>query len=174
MSPVAMTVLCSVAFVVVLGWIYSRLAFARAADPVSEQWWDEFSPERYAPVARLLNRDDFEFVRRLPGYRRGMERRLRSRRIALFSSFLNEMRQDFDRLQSVGHALLISGNCPSGFQEELFRYRVQFLRSWWLVRSELVLFRLGIDVVDPSALVESFRGTARMFVPEPEALPVLG
>lgn len=174
MSPVATTVLCSVAFIVALGWIYSRLAFARAADPVSEQWWDEFSPERYAPMARLLTREDFEFVRRLPGYRRGMERRLRSRRIAIFSSFLNEMRRDFDRLQSVGHALLISGNCTPGFQDQLFRQRTQFLRCWWLVRTELMLYRLGVDVVDPSSLVTAFRGTARMFVPEPEALPALG
>ncbi|WP_321472496.1 hypothetical protein [uncultured Paludibaculum sp.] len=95
-----------------------------------------------------------------------MDRRLRSRRIAVFSSFLLDMRRDFERLQSVGQALLVTGQHSPGLHEDLFRLRVQFLRSWWLVRAELALYSLGIGAVDTSGLVATFRGTARLFVPE--------
>lgn len=172
MSPVGMTVLCSVGFILALGWVYRRMSVAGSGDQITEQWWSEFTPERYAAMGRLLAKDDFGFVRHLPGYRGGMERRLRSRRIAIFSSFLKEMRRDFDSLNAVGQALMISRQHQPGFQDELFRLRVRFLRSWWMVRAELVLYRLGIDVVDPSALVASLRGTAYLYAPELMPSPV--
>ncbi|MGJ5815691.1 hypothetical protein [Paludibaculum fermentans] len=171
MSPVVITILGSAAFILVLGWIYRHISVARSGDGVSEQWWQEFSPERYAPMTRLLAKEDFEFVQQLAGYQPGLEKRLRARRIAVFSSYLLGMRQDFDRLHSVGQALLISGHHTPGLQDKLFRLRLEFLRSWWMVRAELALYRLGIGAVDPARLVQTFQGAAKLFVPEPQFAP---
>lgn len=167
MSPVAMTVVCSAAFILVLGWIYRRIAVASKGNSVSEQWWQEFSPERYAALGRLLSKDDFAFLRSLPGFVPGMDRRLRARRIAIFSAYLLEMRRDFAQLHSVGQALLISGQFSPGLQNDLFRLRLQFQRSWWLVRAELLLYRFGIGEVETAGLVEAFQGTAQLFMPQP-------
>lgn len=171
MSPFAITILGSVAFILVLGLIFRQISVSRSGEGVSERWWQEFSPDRYAPLTRLLAKEDFEFVQTLAGYRPGLEKRLRERRITVFSSFLLEMRQDFDRLHSVGQALLISGHHTPGLQDQLFRLRVEFLRSWWVVRAELTLYRFGICEVDPARLVQTFQGTAKLFVPEPLFAP---
>ncbi len=171
MSPLVITVLCSVAFLLVLGWIHRLISVAGSKEGVSEQWWQEFSPERYAPMTRLLVKRDLEFLQTLAGYRPGLEKRLRTRRIAIFSSFLLGMRQDFDRLHSVGQALLISGHHTPGLQDQLFRLRLEFLRSWWMVRAELTLYQFGIGEVDPAKLVQTFQGAAKLFVPEPVFAP---
>ncbi|QOY91661.1 hypothetical protein [Paludibaculum fermentans] len=171
MSPFVITILSSAAFILVLGWIYRRISVSRSGEGVSEQWWQEFSPDRYAPLTRLLAKEDFEFVQTLAGYRPGLEKRLRSRRIAIFSAYLLGMRQDFDRLHSVGQALLISGHHTPGLQDQLFRLRLEFLRSWWMVRAELALYQFGICEVDPAKLVQTFQGAAKLFVPEPMFAP---
>ncbi|MGC4049059.1 MAG: hypothetical protein QM757_06040 [Paludibaculum sp.] len=171
MSPVAMTVICSAAFILVLGWIYRQMSVASKGNFVSEQWWEEFTPERYAALGRLLSKEDLAYVRSLPGFRPGMDRRLRARRIAIFSAYLAEMRRDFERLHSIGQALLISGQFSPGLQNDLFRQRVQFHRSWWMVRAELTLYRFGIGEVETAGLVEAFRGTAQLFVPQQGLAP---
>ncbi|MBN9658848.1 MAG: hypothetical protein J0H49_11765 [Acidobacteria bacterium] len=171
MSPVAMAVVSSAAFLLILGLIFRRISIASKSNSVSEQWWQEFTPERYAAMGRLLSKDDLVFLRSLPGFKPGMDRRLRARRIAIFSAYLQEMRRDFSQLHSVGQALLISGQFSPGLQNDLFRMRLQFLRSWWMVRAELVLYRAGIGEVETAGLVEAFRGTAQLFMPQPALAP---
>lgn len=135
---------------------------SRAVRPagIDAGWWDHFSAEKYAPLAHLLDASEFAFLKEQCGGNRGLLRHFRAQRARIARGFLFEMRSDFERLQALGQALVVAGRCEAGFQEELFRQRVRFTRSWWRVRVQVWLWQIGIGCVDAERLLESMRASA--------------
>lgn len=129
----------------------------READP---EWWEHFSAERYAPLSYLLSSEEFAYLRSLPGYQPAVERQMRSSRARICRLFLQEMKDDFMRLQAVGQALTVAGKCTPEFREQLLRQRVQFSRAWWSVRVQLACWQIGIGSVDVSSLLDAMRASA--------------
>lgn len=113
--------------------------------------------EKYAPLGHLLDGSEFAFLEAQCGQNRSLVRRFRARRARIALEFLNEMRADFGRLQSIGMALVAAGRGTAGFEEELFRHRIRFTRNWWRVRSQVLLWQLGVGGVDVEGLLESMR-----------------
>src|SRR5438132_14019152 len=62
--------------------------------PVNLDWLEELYPERYAPISRLLNAEDLEFLRSQPGFTRKMERRFRRDRCQIFRGYLSDLGTD--------------------------------------------------------------------------------
>lgn len=155
----------AVLFIALLALVYRRLSGAGRWVDFDAEWWESFSPERYAPLARLLEESDFAFLRETAGYTRELERRLRRQRGTLFVAFLYEMKQDFERLQAVGRAMALAGQTEPGFLDALLEQKVRFARHFWLVRFEVELWRLGVGSVNPGVLVDSLRAASVAFQP---------
>lgn len=144
---------------VLLALLFFRLHANRGRFEVDADWWKEFDPARYAPVARLLDEDDLQYLRSLDGYDRRLERDLRRRRTQIFNAYLGEMVADFERLQSLGKLMVMAGGSPM-LREQMFVQKLAFTRALFGVRCQVLAFRLGIGRVDARALVESFRTCA--------------
>lgn len=164
MTPVLMLTLISFATLCTLLWMYRRLALPREWHTDLGLWWSEFTPVRYEAMSRVLAREDEEFLRTLPGFRPGMEKRLRSHRIQTFESYLREIRMDFHRLHALGSELALATVTPE-MHNELFRQRTRFSKAMLRIRLELIAYRLGVGAVDATALVDSLRVTNGIFRP---------
>src|SRR5437763_8657862 len=66
--------------------------------PVTAEWIDELSIERYRPMLRLLDSTDLEFLRTQPGYSPKMESKLRAQRCQIFRGYLRCLSMDFGRV----------------------------------------------------------------------------
>lgn len=154
--PIAV-VLAVCATLTAAAWIVWKLNRAVRPEAIDPGWWQLFTAEKYAPLGHLLDGSEFAFLEAQCGQNRSLVRRFRARRARIALEFLNEMRADFGRLQSIGMALVAAGRGTAGFEEELFRHRIRFTRNWWRVRSQVLLWQLGLGGVDVEGLLESMR-----------------
>ena len=164
MTPLLRLLLLSLSTLAILLWMYRRLALPRDWHTDLESWWTEFNPDRYDTMARLLRREDAEFLRTLPGFRPAMVKRLRRQRVQVFESYLHEIGMDFRRLHALGSELALASMSPD-LHNELFRQRVRFGGAMWRTRLELTAYRFGLAGVNPTVLVDSLRVTNAIFRP---------
>ena len=61
----------------------------------SVKWIDELSIDRYRPMMRLLDPEDFEFLRSQPGITSRQVARLRAQRCRIFRGYLRSLSADF-------------------------------------------------------------------------------
>lgn len=127
---------------------------------------DGVNAERYQVMLRVLDPADLAYLKNNLGASKEMEGRLRRQRIRIFSTYLNELRRDFNYLQAEGRAIVASGQAPEGLAELLFEQKVRFDRNYWLVRAQLVGFRLGWMQVKPAGLVGQFEQLQAAVAPE--------
>ncbi|HNY42347.1 MAG TPA: hypothetical protein PKJ41_18230 [Bryobacteraceae bacterium] len=158
MSSLALIAATTVAMLLALGWLFSRLVATRKVFDVDLAWWESFRPDRYAPVLRLLSPKDFAYIAALQGCDRGMRAELRRNRVILMRAYLREMAADFDRLQAIGQLMVTPGKAGQELREELFRQKVRFTTGMWRIRLQMAGFRLGLSQVDASALVGALDG----------------
>ena len=83
----------SIAIAVVLlaaafAFVFYRLASRMDPNTGAAEWLDTFSLESYAPMRRLLDQSDFEFLRKQPGYHPALEKHLHTARRAAFIDYL--------------------------------------------------------------------------------------
>ena len=86
------------AMLLALCLVVRRIGFAGSNLPVTAEWIDELSIERYRPMARLLDGDDLEFLRSQPGFTPDVLNKLRSQRCQIFRGYLRCLQSDFGRL----------------------------------------------------------------------------
>src|ERR1700726_3607672 len=88
--------------VVILFATFAILFYLLASrlDPASNpvEWLDGFSLESYAPMRRLLDQSDLEFLKKQPGYHPDIVRTLRVERRRAFLDYLGLMIADFNQL----------------------------------------------------------------------------
>ncbi len=75
-----------------------KLAFTDTSLPLTAEWIDELSIERYRPMMHLLDGGDLEFLRSQPGFTPGMATKLRLERCQIFRGYLRCLRTDFQRV----------------------------------------------------------------------------
>src|ERR1035441_4652021 len=66
--------------------------------PVSAEWIEELSIERYRPMLRLLNQEDLHFLHAQPGFTPQMATNFRIQRCQLFQEYLRHLDNDFKRI----------------------------------------------------------------------------
>src|SRR5579872_252732 len=86
------------ALAVALFLLVRKMAFQGSSLPVTAEWIDELSIERYRPMMRLLNGGDLEFLRTQPGFTSKMETKLRIQRCQIFRGYLRCLSSDFGRV----------------------------------------------------------------------------
>src|ERR1700685_1923469 len=139
-------VILAAAFVFVLHRLASRVD---PEDGVAE-WLDGFSLESYAPMWRLLDRSDIEFLQKQPGFRPALAKRLQAERHKAFIDYLWLMTADFNQLLKIGRLMLVGSNVDRPeFARALGRHRNRFYLTVCAIRCKLALAPLGFHVEGP-------------------------
>jgi hypothetical protein len=153
-----------------LAAIAMRLLSQRPVQPADADWFRRFRPERYLPMLRLLDSSEFRFLERQPGATRSMIRQLRRRRLVVLHGYLRSMRDDFNRLQALGQALIGAGVADRALADALFQSRVEFFRAWWGFQIRIALYKWGVTPAAAGKLVGVLGSLDRALrVPQPVA-----
>jgi hypothetical protein len=127
--------------------------------PVTAEWIDELSVDRYRPMLRLLDESDMEFLRSQPGFTARMGARLRKQRCRIFEGYLKSLDTDFNRTCTALKVLMIQSQYDRpDLASALIRAQVNFACGMVMVRFHLALYRLGLARVDARGLVKLFDG----------------
>ena len=151
--PVLM-VLAAAAAVVVLA---RKLTFIDTSLPLTAEWIDELSIERYRPMMHLLDGGDAEFLRSQPGFTPGMAAKLRIERCQVFRGYLRCLRTDFQRVCAALKLLMLhSRDDRPDLAGVLVHQQLMFECGLVLVGFRLFLYRFGLCGVDVTHLVKIF------------------
>ena len=125
--------------------------------PVTAEWIDELSVERYRPMLRLLDSRDLEFLRAQPGYSRQMEAKLRAQRCHIFRGYLRCLNMDFRRVcMTLKLVMAHSRQDRPDLASILVHHQIMFTSGMIAIQARLFLYRWGICTVDVSSLVQIF------------------
>jgi hypothetical protein len=134
--------------------LFWRLASRFDARQCTAEWLDGFSLESYAPMERLLEKSDIEFLASQPGYRPEIATRLMRERRKIFAAYLGHMIRDFNQLVRIGKLMIVySTQDRQEFARLLWRQQVRFYAGVCSVWVQLALYPLGWTVVDARRLV---------------------
>ena len=141
--------------------------------PVTAEWIEELSLERYRPMLRLLEPQDLEYLRAQPGFTPRMARKLRMQRYHIFRGYLRSLSTDFRRISAALKLLLLqSQEDRPDLAGVLLRQQINFACSLMVVHFRLVFYRLGIGTVSAANVVEIFnrmQGELRDLMPAASA-----
>jgi hypothetical protein len=140
----------------VVVYLVRKVAFGGEL-PVTSEWIEDLSLDRYRPMLRMLDGDDIEFLRSQPGFTPGMATKLRAQRTQIFRGYLKSLETDFARVCSAIKLIMVHGkNDRPELAETLIRQQVTFACSMLGVRLRLQLYRWGVCGVDVTRLVKLF------------------
>src|SRR5215831_5745584 len=145
------------ALVVALVILVRSLGSAGQSLPVTAEWIEELSVERYRPMLRLLDSSDLEFLRSQPGYTRAIESSLRAQRCQILRGYLRCLNMDFRRVCVALKLVMVqSQQDRPDLASVLVHHQVMFTCGMIAIQARLFLFRWGICTVDVSSLVQIF------------------
>ena len=125
--------------------------------PVTVEWIEELSIERYSPMLRLLSQEDLHFLRAQPGYTPQRATKFRIQRCQIFREYLRQLESDFERICVALKVLMVqSEHDRPDLAAVLVRNGMTFAYGMMTVRLQLVLYRYGIGTVDVTGLVKLF------------------
>jgi hypothetical protein len=157
----------------VLAYLVRKVAFAGEL-PVTSQWIEDLSLDRYRPMLRMLDGGDIDFLRSQPGFTPRMASKLRSQRTQIFRGYLKSLETDFARVCSAIKLIMVQcQNDRSELAETLIRQQITFACSMLGVRVRLLLYSWGVCGVDVTQLVrlfDSMRLELRTLVPASSSL----
>ena len=134
-----------------------KLASSNTRLPLTAEWIDELSIERYRPMMHLLNAGDVEFLRSQPGFTHGMATKLRIERCQVFRGYLRCLRTDFQRVCAALKLLMLhSRDDRPDLASVLVHQQLMFECGMVLVGFRLFLYRWGVCGVDVTDLVKIF------------------
>lgn len=147
------------ALTLVLGvfWMVRKVLSQGGELPVTAEWIDELSIERYRPMMRLLDGGDLAFLRTQPGFSARMAARLRQQRCQIFRGYLRCLSGDFAKVcAAIKLVMLQSQHDRPDLAAVLIRHQVMFALGIATVQFRLVLYRWGVCGVDVAGLVNIF------------------
>jgi len=145
------------ALMLALTLLVRRFAVAGGPLPVTAEWIDELSVERYRLMMRLLDGGDLEFLRSQPGFTPRMAARIRAQRCQIFRGYLRCLSADFGRVCAAMKILMVqSRHDRPDLAAVLLRSQTQFAAGMLAVSIRVFLYRWGFCFVDVRSLVKIF------------------
>jgi hypothetical protein len=136
-----------------------RMGSGSESLPVTTEWLDDLSDDRYRPMLRLLDESDFRFLRVQKGFTPAMERKLRKQRAEVFRSYLGTLESDFKRVCLGLKIMLVqSDHDRSDMLSTLLHHQLTFTCLILMTHARLFLFRWNLASVDASELIRLFDG----------------
>jgi hypothetical protein len=155
---------------IALSYALYRLRKASIA-PVTMEWAQSFSVAAYAPMERLLEDADFDFLKTQQGYDRRILKDLRARRVRIFSAYLSMMSRDFHRLYTLLEGYLLSANVDDPeITATLVQQKWLFSKHLLIAHVRLRLYSMGIGTVSHSNLLGAIRKMAALAGDLPELM----
>ena len=134
-----------------------KLTFTETSLPLTAEWIDELSIERYRPMMHLLDADDMESLRSQPGFTPGRAAQLRLERCQVFRGYLRCLRTDFQRVCSALKLLMLHSRYDRpDLASTLVHQQVMFECGMVVVGFRLFLYRWGLCGVDVTDLIKIF------------------
>ena len=163
MAPVIVVALATLAVLITAVVLLVRhLGGAGHILPVTAEWIDDLSVDRYRPMLRLLDSTDLEFLRTQPGYSPRMESNLRAQRCQIFRGYLRSLNTDFRRVCMALKILMVqSSQDRPDLAAALVQHQILFASSMIAIQARLVFYRWGVCSVDVTDLIKIF-DTLRM------------
>jgi hypothetical protein len=153
----AISIVTFLALAVALFLLVHKMAFKGSSLPLTAEWIDELSIERYQPMMRLLDDADVEFLRSQPGFTPRMAAKLRSQRCQIFRGYLRCLDGDFQRVCAAIKILMLqSRQDRPDLAGILLQTQMRFACEMGLVHFRLFLYRWGVCGVDVTSLVKNF------------------
>ena len=141
----------------VLILLVRRMTAADGTLPVTAEWINDLSLERYRPMMRLLDSEDLEFLKSQPGFTSRLAAKVRTQRAQIFRGYLRCLCSDFSRICAAVKVLMAqSRHDRPDLASTLVQHRVLFTMELVAVYVRLYLYRAGLGSVDVSDLVKSF------------------
>jgi hypothetical protein len=154
---ILIAVLAFAVLVLALGVLYRQVVPRTHGLPVTAEWLNELSPERYRPMLRLLDNDDVRFLRAQPGFTRQIESKLLTQRCQLFRNYLRLLSTDFNRTCLAVKLLMLSAREDRpDLAGVLVRSQIQFACGILVVQCRLVLYQWGVGTAEAGDLVKLF------------------
>jgi len=156
---IAISILTALALVTVLALLIRNVARSGKNLPVTSEWIDDLSIERYRPMLRMLDAGDIEFLRSQPGFTPEMATKLRIQRTQMFRGYLRSLESDFGRVCSAMKlVMLYSKHDRSDLAGIMFQQQIRFATGMLSVQFRLALYRWGLCNVDVTSLIKLFDG----------------
>jgi hypothetical protein len=138
------------------GLLFRQLASRSDNQAFTAEWFESFSLDSFAPMERLLDQSDFEFLARQPGYRPEIGARLLKERKKLFLGYLRLLIGDFNQLLRIARLMIVySAEDRSEFAKVLWRQQTTFYFAVCAVRLRVALYPLGWTSLDVSRLMQA-------------------
>src|ERR1700730_1528076 len=151
-----------VAFIVVgflvtaFALLFWRLAHRFGRQIYTAEWFESFSLDSFAPMERLLDQSDFEFLSQQPAYRPEIGSRLLKERKKLFLGYLRILIGDFNQLLRIARYMIVySSEDRAEFAKVLWRQQVTFYFAVCSVRLRVALYPMGWTSLDVSRLTQA-------------------
>jgi len=166
---IAISIVTSVALILALIILVRKVSYNGSSLPVTAEWIDELSIERYRPMMRLLDGDDLKFLESQPGFTSKMAHNLRVQRCQIFRGYLRCLNTDFQRVCAAIKILMLQSlQDRPDLAGVLIHNQVMFALGMQAVQIRLLLFRYGfcnVDVTDLVKMFDSMRLELRSLVP---------
>ena len=131
----------------------------------------KYDPDRYRPMTRLLDQEDFDFLAAQPGFQPEIARKLRSQRRRVMRLYLRALSKDFNQLHARARRLV--ADAPEEHHNLvgiLIRQRATFFRVRSMVEMRLALDWLlpgSVDIRPLLGALEKLQAELQMPAPTP-------
>ena len=160
-SALTIFMIMMMALILGVGALVRRLSSTDRSLPVTAEWIDDLSTDRYRPMMRLLDSRDIEFLRSQAGYTPKMESKMRAQRCQIYRGYLRCLDMDFQRVCTALKLVLVqSEQDRPDLSSVLLHNQILFATGLLAVHCRLVLYRWGICTVDADGLMRIFDGMA--------------
>jgi hypothetical protein len=137
--------------------ITRRLGKRRNDLPLSPEWINELSTDKYRNMMRLLSREGIEELRSRPDYSHQMAAEFRKERSRLFKEYLSEMSVDFERICIAIRVLMLNSRYDRpDLASTLIQSQVMFSLATASLRIRLFFYTLGWCEGDASEVCRIF------------------
>ena len=127
---IALSLLTALGVAGALAYLMRKIGFSGAGLPVTSEWIDDLSLDRYRPMLRMLDGSDIAFLRSQPGFTPDMAKKLRTQRSQIFRGYLRSLEADFGRVcAAIKVVMLQSKHDRPDLAEALIRQQVTFACS---------------------------------------------
>jgi hypothetical protein len=138
------------------GMLFAKLLSHERVLPATEDWEDVFSPGRYKAMERLLEETDYQYLAAKSGDNKKLQKRLRDRRVHIFSSYLNCLSQDFTRICNAIKKVMVDSQIDRpDLAGLLMKQHFIFTLTVLSIEIRLVLYNFGWGAPDGRSLVRS-------------------